>query len=212
MTTPVQNLTYTSLSEQLPGYMERTDDTFVAQVPTLIMLAENRIATDLKQQGFQSVVSGVLPLDGVLAKPAFWRETISFTFKNALNEYTPLYLRPLEYIRNYWPDASAQDEPRFYGDYNISNFILGPTPVAAYAFELVYYARLQPLSAENESNWMTLNIPQALLAASLLEAALWMQDDGQAAKWQGQYDAHKASILGENSERLADRTTLVTRP
>ena len=42
-------LTYDSLVEQIPGYCERPNDAaLIAQLPMLIMLAENRIATDMK--------------------------------------------------------------------------------------------------------------------------------------------------------------------
>jgi hypothetical protein len=45
----------------------------------------------------------------------------------------------------------------------------------------------------------------------MLEAALWLKNASETAKWQGQYDSHKASALGENAERLADRNLAVTR-
>lgn len=207
----MQNLTYNQLVQELPSYLQRQDVAFLAQIPTFISLAENRLATDMKQQGFQSVVTGNLPLLPSMAKPAFWRETISFTFKNAAGESVPLYLRALEYIRNYWPNATTTGTPKFYGDYNVANFIFAPTPDDDYEFELVYYARLQPLDEDNQTNWMTLNVPQALLYACLLEASLWIKSPTSIANWQTQYDNAKGSILRENQERLSDRMTVVTR-
>ena len=39
-------LTYTSLIDQIPGYCERLNDSaLIAQLPFIVMLAENRIAT-----------------------------------------------------------------------------------------------------------------------------------------------------------------------
>ncbi len=207
----MQNLTYNQLTELIPSYMERQDEAFIAQIPTFVCLGENRLATDMKQQGFQSVVTGNLPLVPSMAKPSFWRETISFTYIDASGAWQPIYLRSLEYIKNYWPNSSSTDLPRFYGDYNIANFIFGPTPDAAYEFELVYYARLQPLDEEHQSNWMTLNAPQALLYACLLESALWARNAQRAQTWQAQYENARGGFITENQERLADRTTVVTR-
>jgi len=208
----MQNFTYPQLLVLVPQYAERTDTAFADQVPTFISLAENRLATEMKQQGFQSVVSGALPLAPSMAKPSYWKETISFNFTNAAGERVPLFLRPLEYLRNYWPNESLTDTPKFYADYNASNFIFAPTPAAAFEFELVYYARLQPLSAENESNWLTLNAPQALFAACMVEACRFAKNASRQATWEDMYQSSAGALKNENSERQADRTTVFTRP
>ena len=208
----MNDFTYTQLNILIPQYAERTDSAFASQVPTFIALAENRIATDMKQQGFQSVVSGNLPLTPSMEKPSFWRETISFTFTDATGARTPLFLRPLEYLRNYWPNDTLTDTPKFYADYNATHFIFAPTPSAALAFELVYYARLQPLSDSNDSNWMTLNVPQALFAACMVEACRFVKNQGRQATWEDMYQLSSGAIKSENSERQADRTTVFTRP
>ena len=207
----MQNFTYTELQALVPQYAERTDTAFADQIPTFIALAENRLATDMKQQGFQAVVSGTLPLTSSLPKPSFWKETISFYYTDAAGERKPLLLRPLEYVRNYWPNTALQDEPKFYADYNATNFLLGPTPVAAYEFELVYYARLQPLSDSNTSNWLTLNAPQALFAAIMVEACRYIKSPRQPV-WEEMYQSSSGGLKQENSERQADRTTVFTRP
>ena len=208
----MQNFTYSQLLELIPAYSERQDAAFIAQVPTFISLAENRIATDMKQQGFQTVVTGTLPTGPSLAKPAFWRETISFSYTDATGERHPLFLRPLEYLRNYWPNASTTGTPEFYGDYNAANFVFAPTPDFAYAFELVYYARLQPLSDTNDTNWMTLNVPQALFSACMVESCRFSQNAARQATWEDMYMSSNGSIKQENAERMADRNTVFTRP
>lgn len=203
-----QNLTYTQLLEQIPSYAVRNDAAFVNKLPTFIMLAENRLATDMKQQGFESVVSGLLPLMPSMPKPMWWRETISF-------EYTldgvkqPLNLRSLEYVKNFWPTPAQKAPPRFYADYNISNFYLAATPDVPYEFELVYYARLEPLDETHQENWLTLNAPQALLFASMLEASLWTKNDAEIAKWGNQYQSASGGQLKEDAERVVDRNTVV---
>lgn len=208
----MQNFNYTQLLELIPQYAERPDEAFAAQLPTFIGLAENRLATEMKQQGFQSVVSSTLPLGSSLEKPSFWKETISFTFKTLANERKPLLLRPMEYLRNYWPNESLTGEPRFYADYNATHFLFAPTPDAAYQFELAYYARLQPLSADNNSNWLTLNAPQALFAACMVEACRFIKNAARQATWEDMYQTSAGAIKSENAERQADRTTVFVRP
>ena len=208
----MQDFTYTELLTLIPQWAERQDAAFAAQIPTFIALAENRIATDMKQQGFQSVVKGTLPLSPAMAKPAFWKETISFSYTSATGERTPLFLRTLEYLRNYWPNDTLTDTPRYYADYNATHFLFAPTPSAALDFELVYYARLQPLSAANDSNWMTLNVPQVLMAACMVEASIFSKNSARQAVWEAKYQEASGTIKSENSERMSDRTQVFTRP
>jgi hypothetical protein len=207
----MQNFTYAQLAELVPQYAERTDAAFAAQVPTFVALAENRLATEMKQQGFQAVVSGTLPTTSSMEKPSYWKETISFYYTNAAGERLPLFLRALEYVRNYWPNSSLQSTPQFYADYNATHFLLGPTPSEAFDFELVYYARLQPLSDSNQSNWLTLNAPQALFAAIMVEACRYIKSPRQPV-WEDMYQSSTGGLKQENAERQADRTTVFTRP
>lgn len=214
MTSPM-SLTYTTLQEQVGSYTERTNDaTFMAQVPYFIMLAENRIATDMKQQGFVSVVKTSLTVGAngaTMAKPAYWRETIAFNYKDPVTGWQPMRMRSLEYLKNYWPVAANTSPPRFYADYNFTNFLLAPSPDQAYEAELVYYARLDPLSSDNTTNWLTVNAPQCLLYATLLEAYIWTKNSAKIQEFQGHYDAAKAGFVQETAERLGDRTEVVTR-
>lgn len=208
----MQSFTYTQLQTLIPQYAERTDTAFANQVPTFITLAENRLATDMKQQGFQSVVSGTLGTAPTMAKPSYWKETISFNFTDATGKRNQLFLRPLEYVRNFWPDESQQDVPRFYADYNATHFLIAATPAANYPFELVYYARLQPLGPNNDSNWLTINAPQALLAAIMVEACIYTKNQQRQGIWEGKYQSSVGGLKGENAERQADRGTVFTRP
>ncbi len=208
----MQNFTYAQLLVLVPQYAERTDTAFAAQIPTFISLAENRIATELKQQGFQAVVSGALPVTSTMDKPSYWKETISFNFTDTTGNRTQLVLRPLEYVRNYWPNSSLQGTPRFYADYNATHFLLGPTPSAPLSFELVYYARLQPLTAANDTNWMTENMPQVLLAAVMVEACRYIKNPTRQGVWEEMYTSSASALKQESAERIADRSIVFTRP
>lgn len=211
MVLPLQNFTYSKLLSLVPSYMERPDAAFAAQMPTFVALAENQLATDMKTQGFLSVVKGVLPLSPLMNKPVFWRETVSFRYINSYGLSVPLFLRPLEYVQAYWPDTNQKQAPKYYADYNINNFWLGATPDVKYPFELAYMARLQPLGPQNDSNWMTLNAPQALFFGVLRQAAVWAKNATALSLYEPMYTAAVQGIVSENAERLSDRTEVVTR-
>lgn len=206
-----QQMTYGFLEQEIPSYLERTDPAFIAQIPNFVMLAENRIASNMKQQGFQTVVTGNFNLTPNLVKPTWWRETISFNWTDASGQRHQLYLREYEYLREFWPDTTQTGEPQYYADYNFNNFLLVPTPSAAFDFELVYYARLEPLDDTQQTNWLTVNAPQALLYACLMEASMWCKNWEQAAAWQAQYNQVRGDLLGEDRERIADRNIIAVK-
>lgn len=205
---PSPTITYTKLLELLPSYMEDRGDAFKLMIPTFVNLAENRIITDMKQQGFQAVVTGRMGVTNVLKKPSFWRETLSFSYVKD-GRVIDLKLRSLEYVKRYWPNVMEKDAPTFYADYNANHFYLAATPDEPYPFELVYYARLEPLSASNNVNWLTTNAPQVLLYACLLEAAMWKKNPAAEQKWMQQYAIATGGQVDQDSKRKEDRNLRV---
>jgi hypothetical protein len=203
---PAVNITYNQLLSILPSYLERPDAAFAEQIPVFINLAENRLATDMKQEGFLAVVTSQLPLKNSMPKPSFWRETESFSI-NVAGQLKPVYLRTLEFLKTAFPSVAATGVPQFYADYNATNFYLAPTPDQAYPMELVYYARLDPLSPSNQDNWLTLNAPQALVFACLWEAAMWVKNAAAEQRWMQQYQIAVGGQMTEDTERKLDRNS-----
>ena len=204
------SLTYTSLVTDVESYLIRTDPAIIAQIPRFVMLAESTIATELKILGFQQPVTGQLLANSpTLQKPAYWHDTVSFNYTDVAGNRVEILPRAYEYCRNFWPNPIKTDNPRFYADYDFNNFLIVPTPSSPFNFELVYHARLLPLDTSNSTNWITINAPQLLLAAVLVQAYMWSKNGKELAVWQPQYDRHLASFTGEDRGRSPDRTTKV---
>jgi len=200
-------LTYDSLVTDIINYCERGgDDVFVAQVPRIIMLAESRLATEVHGLGFKKFVTGTLTQSvNTLAKPERWRETASFSYINpSNNKRVYLKLRSYEYCRTYAPDASVQDAPKFYADYDYEHFLIVATPAAAYSFELSYYERPVPLSTITQTNWTTQYNPQLMFYATLLEAQPFLKNYDIASAIQPLYDRALAAVAHEDTLRLQD--------
>ncbi len=198
-------LTYTSLLSDVQTYVERDDAPFVTQIPRFVMLAENRLASEVRGLGIQRYVTGTFS-SNQLAKPARWRETISFNFTNAAGERVFLQPRTYDYCRAFWPTPATTGVPRYYADYSYEYFLIVPTPSSAFAFELSYYERPEPLSSSNETNWFTQYAPQLLLYATLLEAQPFLKRPERAAEFQALYDRALQGIAQESSRRIgADR-------
>ncbi len=209
---PAASLTYTTLVEQIKLYCERPNDAaLLVQIPTLILLTESKLAASIKTLGIQQAAVSSMTLGATtIAKPAYWRDTVSFRFVlPATGEQVPLLLRSYEYCRAYWPVSASQSVPKYYADYNYENFLIAPTPDAAYLFEILYHPRLTPLSDATQVNWFTDNAPQLLLYGCMVEAQTWLKNFDKAAIWQGQLDSALAALTSEDNARLADRDTVV---
>lgn len=203
-----QTLTYATLFSDIQQYLERggvLDTDVYNQIPRFIMYAENRLAVELKGLcGLRVVTSSFVQGVSTILKPVRWRDTVNFSYVNGSGERVLLLPRSYEFCREFWPDATVQDEPRYYADYDFNNWLVTPTPNAVRVFELSYYERVQPLDGTNQTNWFTDNAPQILLQACMLEAMLFLKNDDRIAVWKGEYDRSLQAIVGENKMRQSD--------
>lgn len=201
-------MTYDSLVENIQSYLERTDAATLDKIPLFIMLAEQVIAAEIKFLGNLTVnTSNMVQGTAVIAKPARWHKTVSMNV-TVNGERQPVLLRKYEYLREYWPDPTAQGAPKFYADYDYTNWLIAPTPDSAYAFEVLYYERVQPLDSSNQTNWFTIYAPQALLYGSLLQAMPFLKNDDRIPMWQAQYQAIMQTLMAEDKLRVADRQAI----
>jgi hypothetical protein len=201
-------MTYDSLVENIQSYLERNDTATVEKIPLFIMLAEQTIAAQIKFLGNLTVnTSTMVAGTSIIDKPARWHKTVSMNI-TVSNKRQPVFLRTYEYLRNYWPDNTATSTPVYYADYDYTHWLIAPTPDSAYAFEVMYYERVQPLDSTNQTNWFTIYAPQALLYGSLLQAMPFLKNDERTPMWQAQYDTIMATLINENKVRTADRQAI----
>ena len=206
-------MTYSSLLDDLRAYLERgaslaTDPTVFEQLPSLINLAERRLAREVKIQGtVTAMTSNFAAGQSVYQKPDRWRETVSMNFGSGTNNNVrrEIYPRSYEYCRAYWPDDTQTGAPRFYADYDYSNWLIVPTPTTNSPFEILYHEQPQYLDENSQTNWWTEYAPNALLYASLLEAAPFLKNQEAIQTWEGFYNRAIASLNGEDMRQIVDR-------
>ena len=207
-------MTFTSLKRDVVRYLERgyseiTDPTVYEQIPSLINLAERKIARELKIQGFQVAITSTMTAgQSVYAKPDRWRDTISINVGTGTNNNmrVPVFGRSYEYIRGYWPDETAVDQPEFYADYDYQHWIVAPTPDQNYPFEVIYYELPALLDDDTQENWLTQYAPQLLLYGTLLEATPFLKNDDRIGVWQNFYDRAMQGLTTEDQQKIVDRS------
>jgi hypothetical protein len=198
-------MTYNSLVDDISSYLERTDTQTLEKIPTFIMLAEQVIASQIKFLGNLTVnESTMVQGTNIIAKPARWHKTVSLNVTvDGIRQ--PVFLRTYEYLRQYWNEATEEDIPRYYADYDYSHWLVAPTPADAYTFEVLYYERVQPLDSSNQTNWFTIYAPQAMLYGSLLQAMPFLKNDERMPMWRAEYDLIINTLKAENTQRIGDR-------
>lgn len=201
-------MTYTSLTNQILSYLNRSDADTINQIPNFIYQAEQRICREVKSIGIETyVTNSFTPSVNTFLKPARWRRTLSFQVGIDTNNNTrfPLFLRTYDYLRQYWPDDSITGQPIYYADYGYDHFIIAPTPDISYPFELSYMELPEPIGPTVSTNWITNNAPDLLLYASLLEAVPYLKVDQRAPLWQSYYDRALQSLNAQDEQRYQDR-------
>ena len=202
-------MTFNTLQDDLRRYLERgftaeSDPYVYAQLPRLINMAERRIASELKIQGFIRAVNTAIPANtAVLRKPDRWRDTISIHSVG-----TPLFARSYEYLRGYWPDETATGAPEFYADYDYNHWLFVPTPAVNTSVQILYYEQPQFLDDANQTNWLTEYAPNVLLYAALLEATPFLKNDDRVQLWQNTYDRAAQALAGQDIKKITDRNSM----
>lgn len=211
---PAAVMTYDTLIAQMTFDLEKHDvDYTVEQFPYWIMLAEKEITSEMKPMGFeQFIVSNPAEVAGtfVIQKPVRWRSDISMAHLTGATytQRTTLKKRNREYIQTIYPSVAVADRgtPRFYADYGPDHWMILPVSVAAFKVAVAYYEELEPLSDVVQTNWLTRFAPQVLLKNALKQAALALQNDERVQVWQGEYQAAKAAIMGEDFGKAMDQS------
>ena len=193
-----ESMTYQSLIQDLQTYCERSDAPFIDQCPRFIMLAENRLASEVRGLGFLRSVQTVLNGPN-LVKPARWRETKSFAIM-AGGEVTYLQSRSYQYCTAFNP-TGASGVPRYYSDEIYEYWFISPNPLLAYDAQIMYHERPEPLDAINSVSWTTQYAPQLILYASLMEAMPFLKTSERLPEFQGLYDRALLALGKEDEKR-----------
>ena len=81
-----------------------------------------------------------------------------------------LDFRDTSFMKEYWSNDALTGVPKYYSVWNQSTFYIAPTPNANFPVELGYIRRPLQLSSANPTTWVSINAPEALLYACLIQA------------------------------------------
>ena len=142
-------MNYVQLYQAIQDYSENTESLFVANIPTFVKEAEERIYNSVQIPSLRKNVTGVLTASNqYLSCPDDYLSTYSIAVytTNYSTPYTYLLNKDVNFIREAYPTPTATGTPKYYALFgsqlsnaNELSFILGPTPDANYDVELHYF-------------------------------------------------------------------------
>ena len=200
-------MTYSELKSLIQDYLQNTEATFVADLPTIIKQAETRILKTVKLPVLRKNVTGNLTSGNqYLATPTDFLDNFSLSITNSSSQEFLLF-KDVNFVREAYPNASTTGVPKHYALFDNTSFIVGPTPGSGYTVELHYFYQPDSLTAGSDSGttWLSTNAENALLYGCLVEAYTYMKGEPDLmATYEKRYDQALARLktLGEGDNKV----------
>jgi len=194
-------MNYAQLTQLIQDYCESTEQSFVANIPTFVQVAEQRIYNTVQLPALRKNVTGSMSNGNqYMSLPSDWLSTFSLAVIDSVtNEYEYLLNKDVNYIRAAYPFPASSGKPKYYAIFDSTTMLLGPTPNANFTAELHYY--YYPVSIVTAgTSWLGNNFDSVLLYGSLREAYTYLKGDADLLQ---NYEQKYQEALGQ-LKRLGD--------
>jgi hypothetical protein len=187
------SFTYDQLKTAIQDYTQNTETSFVNNLPVFIRVAEERILKNVQLTLFRkNATANMTASNQYLAAPSDFLAPFSLSYTDGDGNKDFLEYKDVNFVQEFNPDASTTGAPRYYAYFDVSSFLIGPTPDSSYAVELHYFYRPASLTSGSGSSttWLSTNAEVALLYGCLIEAYTYMKGD--------------QDLMGEYEKRFAE--------
>ena len=194
-------MNYSQLSTLIQDYCESTEQSFVANIPTFVQLAEERIYNTVQLPAIRKNVTGTTSNGNqYLSLPSDWLSTFSMAVIDPVTQdYEYLLNKDVNYIRAAYPPPTSVGKPAYYAIFDDTTMLLGPTPDAVYTIEL-HYNSYPPSIVTAGTSWLGTNFETVLLYGSLREAYTYLKGSEDMMNY---YEQKYQESLGQ-LKRLGD--------
>ena len=172
--------TYSELVDQIRSYTETDSNVLTTSIINdFIENAELRIFREVDLDVFRAYEYATLTVSNpFVAVPGATPTTMAFvryagiykTTGATADDRIRLQQKDVSYMNEYWPNRTSTGEPKYYSMWDQNTIYLAPTPNHAYNIELALNRNETGLSSTNTTSWVSVNAPQVLLYACLVEA------------------------------------------
>ena len=171
-------MNYATLVQTIQEYVQSTETSFVANIPTFVQLAEERIYNTVQIPAIRKNQIGTLTSNNkYLTLPGDWLATFSLAVIAPVTGAQEFLLdKDVNFIRQSFPNPNDTGVPQYYAIFDQNTLILGPTPNSNYQVELHYYYQPESIVTAGTS-WVGDNFETVLLYGSLREAYTYLKGE-----------------------------------
>lgn len=172
-------MTYGQLKQAIQDYTEYNEAGFVNNIPLFIRLSEERILKNVQLSLFRKNATASAVQDNkYLPRPSDFLAPYSLSYETG-GDKVFLEFKDVNFVQTYAPDGADSGAPKYYAQFDVNYFILGPSPDQAYTMELHYLYRPQSLTdlSDDGTTWLSDNAEMALLYGALIEANVYLKGE-----------------------------------
>jgi len=194
-------MNYATLTTLIQQYCESTETSFVANIPTFVQLAEERVYNTVQIPAIRRNQIGTLSTGNkYLTLPSDWLATFSLaTIAPGTGVQEFLLDKDVNFIRQSYPSPSDTGMPKYYAIFDDNTLILGPTPDTAYQVEMHYYYYPESIVTAG-TTWLGDRFENVLLYGSIREAYTYLKGEADLM----QYYEQKYQEAMQQLARLGD--------
>lgn len=197
-------MNYTTLVSLLQDYTQNSSSEFVAAIPDIVQLAEDRIYQTVQIPALkQNSTSNFLQGNKYLAAPVDFLAAYSMAVITPSGVYNYMLEKDVGYINEAFPNQAVTGIPRYYALFNDSAFVVAPTPSDFFQVELHYFYE-PPSIVTAGTSWLGDNVESVLFYGALVEAYTYMKGESDlVALYRQRYDEAlgRLKVLGEGLDK-----------
>lgn len=197
-------MNYTTLVALLQDYTQNSSTEFVAAIPDIVRLAEDRIYQSVQIPVLKrNATSNFVANNKYLACPTDFLAAYSMAVKSASGVYSYMLEKEVGYINEAFPNPAATGVPRYYALFNDATFVVAPAPNAYFEVELHYFYE-PPSIVDTGTSWLGDNTESVLFYGALCEAYTYMKGDADLQTlYRQRYDEALGRLknLGEGMDK-----------
>jgi hypothetical protein len=191
---------YDGLKSAIEKWLMRPD--LVEDIPQFIQLAEAMLSRRLRTR--QMVLRARIEAKSrYLRLPTGWRK--AWNVQRVEDDFPLEYLSPVEMDKMRFKVANNLVPPMepctyysLFGD--TIEFLPEPSLANPINMEMLYYAKILPLTDSNPSNWLLLTHPDLYLYGALIHSAPFLREDERVPVWRENFEEALAAANLEDTD------------